>query len=141
MSAFTRSAERAMTNDRREAIIKGSVIPSASKIIKGAIVTGATSLVLGPVVAVIGVLGYLGVSKKLNDKQRRALMDEIEIELKMCQKYIDLAESKNDLKALKKLYTIQRELEKQRGRIKYKLAQKGDTYRDPGNLPRVGIED
>lgn len=141
MSAFTRSAERAMTNDRREAIIKGSVIPSASKIIKGAIVTGATSLVLGPVVAVIGVLGYLGVSKKLNDKQRRALMDEIEIELKMCQKYIDLAESKNDLKALKKLYTIQRELEKQRGRIKYKLAQKGDTYRDPGNLPRVGVED
>lgn len=141
MSAFTRSAERAMTNDRREAIIKGSVIPSASKIIKGAIVTGVTSLVLGPVVAVIGVLGYLGVSKKLNDRQRRALMDEIEIELKMCQKYIDLAESKNDLKALKKLYTIQRELEKQRGRIKYKLAQKGDTYRDPGNLPRVGIED
>lgn len=141
MSAFTRAAERAMTNDRRDAIIKGSVIPSASKVIKGAIMTGAAWLVLGPAVAVIGVLGYLGVSKKLNDKQRKALIDEIEIELKMCQKYIDLAESKNDLKSLKKLYTIQRELEKQRGRIKYRIAQKGEKYHDPGKLPTQGVED
>ena len=141
MSAFTRAAERAMTNDRRDAIIKGSVIPSASKVIKGAIMAGAAWLVLGPAVAVIGVLGYLGVSKKLNDKQRKALIDEIEIELKMCQKYIDLAESKNDLKSLKKLYTIQRELEKQRGRIKYRIAQKGEKYHDPGKLPTQGVED
>ena len=141
LSSFTRSAERAMTNDRRDAIIRGSVIPSASKIIKGAIAAGAASIVLGPAVAVIGVLGYLGVSKKLNDKQRKALLDEIEIELKMCQKYIDLAESKNDLKSLKKLYSIQRELQKQRGRIKYKIAYKGEKFHEPDNLPTDGIED
>ena len=140
MSSFTRSAERAMTNDRRDAIIRGSVIPSASKIIKGAIMAGATTLVLGPAVAVIGVLGYLGMSKKLNDKQRKALIDEIEIELKMCQKYIDLAESKNDLKALKKLYTIQRELEKQRAKIKYKIGLKGERYHSPESMPTDGIE-
>lgn len=140
MSAFTRAAERAMTNDRRDAIIKGSVIPSASKVIKGAIMAGAAWLVLGPAVAVIGVLGYLGVSKKLNDKQRKALIDEIEIELKMCQKYIDLAESKNDLKALKKLYTIQRELEKQRAKIKYKIGLKGERYHSPESMPTDGID-
>lgn len=140
MSSFTRSAERAMTNDRRDAIIRGSVIPSASKVIKGAIMAGATTLVLGPAVAVIGVLGYLGMSKKLNDKQRKALIDEIEIELKMCQKYIDLAESKNDLKALKKLYTIQRELEKQRAKIKYKIGLKGERYHSPESMPTDGIE-
>ena len=140
MSSFTRSAERAMTNDRRDAIIRGSVIPSASKIIKGAIMAGAATLVLGPAVAVIGVLGYLGMSKKLNDKQRKALIDEIEIELKMCQKYIDLAESKNDLKALKKLYTIQRELEKQRAKIKYKIGLKGERYHSPESMPTDGIE-
>ena len=140
MSSFTRSAERAMTNDRRDAIIRGSVIPSASKIIKGAIMAGATTLVLGPAVAVIGVLGYLGMSKKLNDKQRKALIDEIEIELKMCQKYIDLAESKNDLKALKKLYTIQRELEKQRAKIKYKIGLKGERYHSPESMPTDGID-
>lgn len=140
MSSFTRSAERAMTNDRRDAIIRGSVIPSASKIIKGAIMAGATTLVLGPAVAVIGVLGYLGMSKKFNDKQRKALIDEIEIELKMCQKYIDLAESKNDLKALKKLYTIQRELEKQRAKIKFKIGLKGERYHSPESMPTDGIE-
>ena len=140
MSSFTRSAERAMTNDRRDAIIRGSVIPSASKIIKGAIMAGATTLVLGPAVAVIGVLGYLGMSKKLNDKQRKALIDEIEIELKMCQKHIDLAESKNDLKALKKLYTIQRELEKQRAKIKYKIGLKGERYHSPESMPTDGID-
>lgn len=131
LSNFTRSVERAMTNDRRDAIIKGSVIPSASKIIKGAILTGASWIVLGPAVAVIGVLGYLGMSKKLNDKQRKVILDEIEIELKMCQKYIDLAESKNDLKALKKLYSIQKELQKQRGKIKYRIGLKGERYTEP----------
>ena len=59
----------------------------------------------------------------------------------MCQKYIDLAESKNDLKSLKKLYSIQRELQKQRGRIKYKIAYKGEKFHEPDNLPTDGIED
>ena len=140
MNNFTKAAERAMTNDRREAIIKGSVIPSASKILKGAILTAATGVLLGPAVAVIGVLGYIGIAKVLNNKERKAILDEIEIELKMCQKYIDLAESKNDLKSLKKLYTIQRELEKQRGRIKYHLYTKGEHYKNPDELPKTGIE-
>ena len=39
----------------------------------------------------------------------------------MCQKYIDLAESKNDMKALKQLMMIQRDLERQRQRIKYNM--------------------
>lgn len=131
LSNLSRSVERAMTNDRRDAIIKGSVIPSASKIIKGAILAGAGYIVLGPAIATIGVLGYLGMSKKLNDKQRKVILDEIEIELKMCEKYIDLAESKNDLKALKKLYAMQKELQKQRGKIKYRIGLKGERYTEP----------
>ena len=131
LSNLTRSVERAMTNDRRDAIIKGSVIPSASKIIKGAILAGAGYIVLGPAIATIGVLGYLGMSKKLNDKQRKVILDEIEVELKMCEKYIDLAESKNDLKALKKLYAMQKELQKQRGKIKYRIGLKGERYTEP----------
>ena len=49
------------------------------------------------------------------------LIDEIEIESKMCQKYIDIAEQKNDMKALKQLLMIQRDLERQHQRIKYKM--------------------
>ena len=136
-----KSAERALESDNREAIIKGSLLPSASKVIKLAIVNGALGIVLGPAVAVISTLGYIAVSKVTKEKQRRAILDEIEIELKMCQKYIDLAESKNDLKALKNLYTIQRNLERQRAKIKFGLQVKGEKYHDPKDFGTTGVED
>ena len=49
------------------------------------------------------------------------IIDEIEIELEMCKKYSEIAESKNDMKALKQLLTIQRNLQRQLQRIKYKM--------------------
>ena len=135
-----KSAERALEADNREAVIKGSVLPSASKLIKLTIVNAALGILINPAVAVINTLGYLAVSKATKEKQRRAILDEIEIELKMCNKYIDLAESKNDLKALKKLYTIQRNLERQRAKIKFNLQVKGEKYHDPGDFDQHGIE-
>lgn len=134
-----KSAERALDSDNREAVIKGSVLPSASKLIKLTITNAALGILINPAVAVIGTLGYLALAKGTRDKQKRAILDEIEIELKMCQKYIDLAESKNDLKALKKLYTIQRNLERQRAKIKYNLQIKGEKYHDPGEFDQHGV--
>ena len=59
------------------------------------------------------------------------VLDEIEIELKICQKYIDIAEQKNDMKALRELLSIQRNLERQRQRIKYKMKVNfGQKYYD-----------
>lgn len=135
-----KSAERALEADNREAVIKGSVLPSASKLIKLTIVNAALGILINPAIAVISTLGYLAVSKATKEKQRRAILDEIEIELKMCNKYIDLAESKNDLKALKKLYTIQRNLERQRAKIKFNLQVKGEKYHDPGDFDQHGVE-
>ena len=125
---FAKAAEKSMTDDNREAILKGSVLPKASKIVKLAIANIGIGVLIDPVVAVIGTLGYLGVSAHMKNKQKRAILDEIEVELKMCQKYIDLAESKNDLKSLKKLYTIQRSLERQKAKIMYNLKTKGESY-------------
>ena len=71
--------------------------------------------------AVIGALGYLGISKKYQAKERQLIIDELDTELKMCEKYIEIAESKNDMKGLKKLLTIQKELQRQQQRIKYKM--------------------
>ena len=63
------------------------------------------------------------------------LTDEIEIELKMCKKYIERAEQKNDMKALKQLLMIQRDLERQHQRIKYKMkAELGQKYYDAKNV-------
>lgn len=128
---FKKGVERALTNDNREAIIKGSILPSASKVIKMAILNAGLVAIGQPALAVIGTLGYLGVSKGFKAKERQALTDEIEIELKMCQKYIDIAEQKNDMKALKQLLMIQRDLERQHQRIKYKMrADLGQKYYD-----------
>jgi len=114
------STERALRNDNREAIIRGSMLPSASKIIKGAIIAGATYAV-SPAVAVIGVLGAFAMNSKLKHKERQLILDDIEVELKMCEKYIRAAEDNNDMKALKQLYVIQRNLERQKQRIKYNM--------------------
>lgn len=114
------STERALRNDNREAIIRGSMLPSASKIIKWAIAAAAVYAV-NPAVAVIGVLGAFAMNKGLKAKERQLILDDIEIELKMCEKYIRAAEDNNDMKSLKQLYTIQKNLERQRQRIKYKM--------------------
>lgn len=130
-----KAMEKALTNDNREAVIKGSVLPSASKCIKLGITTAGLGLI-NPVLAVIGALGYLGTSKHYREKERQLVIDEIETELKMCEKYIEIAESKNDMKALKKLLTIQKELERQRQRLRYNMKMKlGQKYFDPKAAP------
>ena len=135
LNNLTKSVERALTNDNREAVIKGSILPSASKLIKLGIANAGLIAIGQPILAVIGTLGYLGTSAKFKAKERQMLIDEIEIELKMCQKYIDIAESKNDMKALKQLLMTQRDLERQHQRIKYKMkAELGQKYYDAKHL-------
>lgn len=126
---MVKGIERALSNDNREAVIKGSILPSASKVVKlgitsaGMIGAGAIAgnPAMGAISAVITVLGYIGVSSKFRAKERQMVIDEIEIELKMCEKYISLAEQKNDMKALKELLQIQRNLTRQLQRVKYKM--------------------
>ena len=128
---FQKAVERSLTSDNRAAVIKGSILPSASKTLKLCLGGLAGAIIFDPVIAVIGVLGYLGTSAKFKYKERQMVLDEIETELKMCEKYIALAEDKNDMKALRKLYTIQRDLERQRQRIKYKMkVDFGQKYYD-----------
>ena len=138
MSQVSRAAEKALTNDNREAVIRGSLLPSASKIIKMAIVTGA-GWMINPALTVIGVLGAIGVSKKLEAKERQLILDDIEIELDMCDRYMKIAEDKNDLKSQKDLLVTKRTLERQRQRIKYKMS----VYHNQnvGNLKTNGSND
>lgn len=131
MNSFKKSIENSFTNDNREAIVKGSVLPSFSKIIKLCIVNAGLMASGLASVAVIGTLGYIGLNGKFKHKERQMIIDEIEIELQICEKYISIAEQKNDMKALKQLLTTKRELERQRQRIKYKMkVDFGQKYYD-----------
>lgn len=135
LNNFTKGVENALTNDNREAVIKGTVLPSASKVIKFAIVNAAICKFINPVLAIISSIAYFAINAKYKAKERQMCLDELEIELKMCQKYIEIAESKNDMKALKQLLTMQRELEREIQRIKYNMKVKfGQKYYDTKNV-------
>lgn len=124
MDNFVKSMEKAMTSDRREAIIKGSMIPSFSKCMKSAMVVGGAAVV-NPVVGMITALGMYGCSKKLNKRERQLIFDEIETELKVVDKQIQLAENDGDMNQYRFLLQYQKKLERERQRIKYGLKVNG----------------
>lgn len=123
---FVKAMKDAMISDRREAIIKGSVIPSFSKCIKiglalagiGGISLAAAGTVLP---AVIIALGGFAISKNLTRKERLLLLDDIETELDVVEKEIGLAESRNQMKKYRKLLKIRKDLQRQYQRIKYNV--------------------
>lgn len=117
---ISKGIETALMNENREAVIKGRILPSASKCIKIACVLGAT-WVVNPAVAVIAAVGGFAMSQKLKAKERKLVLDDIEIELKMVERYIKQAEDKDDLKKVRQLEIIQRSLQRQKQRLKYKM--------------------
>lgn len=118
---IVKSINNAMTNDRREGIIKGSIIPSFSKCIKIGIGLGGVAYFIDPVLALIAVIGGLARSKYLNKKERYLLMDEIDIELKVVEKELQMAESNNDTKKLRALMQYQKRLQRESQRLKYNM--------------------
>jgi len=120
VNSISKSIETSLQNGNREAVIKGSIIPSASKCIKLALTVGV-AWAINPAIAVIGAIGTFACMKKMQNKERQLVLDDIEIELKMCERYIQRAENNNDLKKVREYEKIQRNLERQQQRIKYKM--------------------
>ena len=135
-----KNAERALTSSNREAVIRGTILPSASKCIKAALITGA-AWALSPALAVIGLLGAIGASKKLQAKERQLILDDIDIELNMCERYMKMAEDKNDMQAQKHILQTQRELQRQKQRLQYNMQVKFREKTPPkaslGNAPGI----
>ena len=131
----SKGMETALMNDNREAVIKGKILPSASKCIKIACTLGVT-WAINPAVAVITAVGGLAANKKLKAKERQLILDDIEIELKMVDRYIKQAEDEGDLKKVRELEIIQRNLQRQQQRIKYKMHV---VYKQ--NVPNVSDND
>ena len=121
---FMTKRKKAMENNAREQVVKGSVIPSASKVIKLALAGAITAAVIHPAVTIVGALGALAVHKRTTDKERKYILDEIEVEKKMVEKKLQIAENENDMKTTEELLKLQRKLKKEEQRIKYKMSDK-----------------
>ena len=124
---LSKGIQQALTSNRREAIIKGSIIPSFSKCIKFAISVGAIGAFTGPVGAAISAVGMLGASKVLNERERRLLYDEIDTELQVVEKQIQLAENEGDMNQYRFLLNYEKKLKREKARIKYGIHMAGRT--------------
>ena len=111
----------AMISDRREAVIKGSVIPSFSKCLKIAAGLAGIAKFVDPGLAIITAVGGFAMSKHLTKKERLLLLDDIEIELNVIDKEISEAESRNQMKKYKALLKQKKTLQREYQRIRYNV--------------------
>ena len=133
---FVKSMKDALISDRREAIIKGSVIPSFSRCIKIAIgLAGLGLATQNPLIPLLAALGGFAVSKRLTQKERILLLDEIETELQVVDKEISMAESKNQMKKYRTLLKYKKDLQRQYQRIRYNIRVGKDIL--PGSATGV----
>ena len=125
LTHFTNSVKDAVKADNREQVIKGSVIPSFSKCIKIGIVAagsfGIASLAgisFAPAVPAIIIFGAFAGSKALMREEQQALMDELEIELKIIDKQIEQTEGENKPKKMRALLRTQKQLQREYQRLR-----------------------
>jgi len=126
---MSHGVERAMTMENREAVIRGDILPPASKVIKIAATTGIAAFI-HPALAVIMLLGRFALNSKIRAKERQLVVNELEVEQKMIKSYIDDAHEKKDYKKERELRLIQKKLESQYARLKYnsKIAAPDDAH-------------
>jgi hypothetical protein len=122
-----------MKADARDRVAAEKILTPASKCIKYAIATGAAWAV-NPALAVLGVVGKIFCDKKFEHKYKQQALDDIEVELKIVKRKIEEAENNNAKSdTLRELYKIERELERQRQRIKYSFLTKGKAVTLPND--------
>lgn len=120
LDRFYDKVQKEMTSKNREAVIKGSIIPSFSSILKLTIASNVAWMI-NPVLAVITAVGGIAAVKHGTKRERQFILDEIDIQLKMVEKKMQLAESNNDMKSLEQLMKIEKGLNREKKRIMYRL--------------------
>lgn len=118
--ALVKGIKDSLVSDRREAIIKGSVIPSFSRCIKASIAIAAIGYFSLPA-ALITAVGSLALSKKLTKQERLLLLDEIETELDVVEKELSIADSNNEINKYRALLKYKKDLQRQYQRIRYNI--------------------
>lgn len=118
---FSKAAHNTLINDRKEAIIKGQLMPSFSKSIKYAVgAAGVTGILaaIHPVLAIINIFTSIALTKHLDNKVKNDMLDEIDVELQMIDKEIQNADNRGQLKKERALLMTKKQLQRSYQRIK-----------------------
>ena len=117
---ISHSIEKSLTSESRESVIRGEILPSMSKCVKLAIMTGGAFLI-SPALAIVALIVRFVISKRIQAKERQLVLNELDVELNMVDRYIRQAEEKNDLKKVRELLLIKKKLQSQYARLRYNL--------------------
>lgn len=128
----SRSIEKASTLENREAVIRGDILPSMSKCIKLVLATGIAYLI-NPVLALIALVGKFANDSRIRAKERQLVINELDVELIMVDKYIHKAEEENDFAKMKQYLLLKKKLQSQYARLKYKMKVEWNDH-DIGTL-------
>lgn len=117
---ISKKIEDSLTLENREAVIRGEILPSLSKCIKLALVIGGAWLV-NPVIAIIIMVVRFALSARIRKKEKQLVLNELDVELQMVDKYIQQAEEKRDMKKLRELLLLKKKLQSQYARLRYNI--------------------
>lgn len=118
--------ETSITNSNREAVIRGSILPSFSTLIKMIIASaGAIALKVNIGVIVAGWIGALACRAIMTNKERTVVLDDIESEIEVVEKKMAIAEREEDFDKYKELLKLSKKLKREAQRIRYKINATG----------------
>ena len=118
----TLKMEEDLKKKNREAVLKGKLFPSLSYLIKLVGVSGVTTAIGQPIIGLIVLIGGIGSSVNATKRERNAVLDELEVQLKVIDKQIADIESGGytDYSAYEVLLKIKKRLQKERVKVMYK---------------------
>ena len=122
MSSFVNNLRKAQSDEKREQIIKGQVLPSFSKCIKfGIVLVGLGIASQGIVVPAIAALGGFALNKTMTNREKALVLDELETEMEVIDKELAIADSNNQINKYRALLKYKKEIQRQYQRIKYNV--------------------
>lgn len=112
--------------EAREDVIADRYIPRASRVVKLALVLGF-GYTVAPALSVIGLFLYIAKTVSTRTEERRRILNEIDVEIDMCKRYIKQADEKDDLEKVRRYKLILKKLQDTREQITSLMASKGEN--------------
>lgn len=109
-----------VANKNREAVLRGSLLPSLSSMIKLGTTAGALTALGQPILGMLTLIGGVGVSAKATREERLAIADELTVQQKIVDKKLAIADSDNDVETYAMLLKIKNRIIKEKARLTYK---------------------
>lgn len=111
--------KKADTEERRNLIIKGNIVPKITRWIKRAITLGVVSALTNPIIAGIGLLTYIATDKHFDRKEKAKIIRELKSELEIVEEKIEDARGDENKQNKYELMRIRTKLKKDIERIEF----------------------